>query len=125
MKRGLFLLILLCLLCVPVFADTWTGYLVDAKCYASLERNRSPFDTNIDTDRDRGSEVYFCRPTPKTKTFTIVDYDGQSVDLDASGNAKAADLVRQAPAKSVIAVTIAGQKHGKIVSVDSITKKNK
>lgn len=125
MKRSLFLPILLCLLSVPVFADNWTGYLVDAKCYASEERNVSPFDTNIDTDRDRGFEVYFCRPTPKTKTFTIVDDDGRSIDLDASGNAKAADLVRQAPAKSVIAVTVAGQTHGKTVSVDSITKKNK
>jgi hypothetical protein len=123
MKRSLCLPILLCLLSVPVFADTWTGYLVDAKCYASEERNVSPFDPDIDTDRDRGSEVQFCRPSLKTKTFAIVDYDGQSVDLDASGNAKAADLVKQAPSKSPIAVTVTGQKHGKVVAVDSITKK--
>ena len=121
MKQSLFLLVVLCLLSVPVFADTWTGYLVDAKCYASEERNVSPFDSNVDTDRDRGSEVQFCRPSPKTKTFAIVDYDGRSVALDASGNAKAADLAKQATRKSVIAVTVTGQKHGKVVAVDSIT----
>jgi hypothetical protein len=115
---------LVCLGSAPVYAETWTGYLVDAKCYASQERNVNPFDPNFDTNHDRGYEVRVCQPGAKTKSFTIVQSDGVSFELDPSGNGKAADLIRQTSKESVIRVTVTGEKHKGIVRVDSISLAN-
>ena len=98
-------------------AETWSGYLVDAKCYAALERNHNPRETQTEVDRDRGSEVRYCRATGKTKTFALVGIDGQSFDLDAAGNVQAVDLAKQ----RTVFVKITGTRSGGTVKVDSIS----
>ena len=109
------------LLAVFLFAETWSGYLVDAKCYASQERNVNPFDSNFNTNHDRGYEIRVCRPSAKTTSFTVVARDGSSFELDPSGNDKLADLIRQAAKEPDIAVTVTGEKHKDTVKVNSIT----
>ena len=122
MKQVISLALFLCLGSVPVYPETWTGYLVDAKCYASEERNVNPFDPTFDTNHDRGYEVRVCQPTAKTKSFTVVDSDGVSFELDPSGNTRAASLIRQGTSKkSVITVTLTGEKQEHRVKVDSIS----
>jgi hypothetical protein len=106
---------------MALFAGTWTGFLVDSDCYARQERNVNPFDSNFETNHDRGFSVIACRPTAKTKLFAVVDSDGQSVNLDAPGNANAVDLVKRAGSPSTLTVTVTGQKHDKTFAVDTIS----
>lgn len=112
--------ILLGLACSLGLAQSWTGYLVDSRCYSSLERNRNPRDTLTEVDRDRDSEVRYCRPAPRTRTFAIVDFNGQSFELDAAGNSKAAALAAAAGFKRFLHVTVTGALSGNTVKVQSI-----
>jgi hypothetical protein len=103
-----------------VFAESWTGDLVDSRCYTSQENNVNPFDPVSNVNHDRGYEIVVCRPNARTQSFTVVDSDGRSFQLDSSGNSKVADLVRQADKKSRLLVTVTGEKHKDAVTVDSI-----
>jgi hypothetical protein len=108
---------LVCLAPAFAHAQTWSGYLVDSKCYADLERNHNPQSTLMDVNTDRGSEIRYCRPKPKTTSFAVVDHDGQSVNLDASGNTQAAALARS----HVLRVTMTGKLRGRTLAVETIT----
>jgi hypothetical protein len=121
MKQTVLLAALLCLRSVPVLAESWTGALVDSNCYASEEGNVNPFDPPFNVNHDRGFEIRACRPSARTKSFAVVDSDGQSFKLDPSGNAKAAELVRQAGKKSRLDVMVTGEKHKDTVRVNSIS----
>jgi hypothetical protein len=103
------------------FADVWSGSLVDAKCYAAEERNVNPTDTEIFVDRDRAYEIRYCSAKPKTKSFAVVSFDGNSVNLDSAGNAKASELVQSMGKIHPMHVLITGEMVGKAIQVDSIT----
>jgi hypothetical protein len=100
-------------------ADTLTGYLVDANCYDREERNTRPVDR--DTNHDRDYEIRACVPSSKTKTFEIVDRNGQSLKLDATGAAQAAELLKQPGAKRPFQVTVTGSRSGDTFKTDSIS----
>jgi len=101
-------------------AQTWSGYLVDSRCYRSLEGNRNPRDTLTEVDHDRGWEVRYCHLTPKTRSFTVVQKDGQSFELDSAGNAQAAKLFAKAGSKGPFYVTVTGEMSRNTVRVESI-----
>jgi hypothetical protein len=103
------------------FAGNWSGSLVDSKCYASEERNVNPTDTLTNVDRDRNEEIRFCSPSSKTKSFAVVQSDGQSVNLDSAGDAKASDLVPKTGKRHFLRVVITGEMIGKVIKVDSIS----
>ncbi len=103
------------------FAEEWSGSLVDSRCYASAERNVNPTDTLTNVDREGNREIRFCSPTSKTKSFTVVRFDGPSVNLDAAGNARASELVRTNRKTRPFFVTISGQMVGEAFKVDSIS----
>ena len=103
-------------------ANSWSGHLVDSKCYAAEERNVNPTDTEIYVDRDRNFEIHFCSPRPKTKSFAVVQSDGESIELDSAGNAKASEIVRNAGKRRPFAVAITGEMVGKAIKVDSISE---
>lgn len=112
---------LLCLVALAStlgFAGTWSGTLVDAKCSGSVERNRNVTDSS--TVRDVNLEARLCSPKGKTSSFAILDSDGERVTLDSAGNAKAAELVRQAGRKSPFYVTVNGEMSKNTVDVSSI-----
>ena len=115
---------LFCLASAPNFAGSWPGWLVDSKCYAALERNKSPTDTLSYVDRNKSDEVRYCRPNAKTKSFAVLDQDGLSLNLDASGNGKAAELVRGAGKKPVGGVIVTGEITHDTLKVDSISIAN-
>ncbi len=98
--------------------ENWSGTLVDADCYASLERNRPPNDTLSDVNRDRATQIRYCRPTAKTKSFALVDFNGQSKRLDSNGSDQARQLLsKRANSYRVI---ITGKADERTIHVDSI-----
>lgn len=112
---------LLCLSSALGFAETVSGVLVNSKCYAAEERNVNPTDTEASVDRDRNLEIRYCHPRAKTRSFAIVTRDGQSFELDSTGNAKAAELVRQSGKKSRYDVAVIGGMSKQIIQVESIS----
>lgn len=118
------ILALFCLSSALSFAASWSGALVDSKCYDAEERNVNPWDTTTSVDRDKDMEIRHCSPSPKTKSFAIVDFDGLSYKLDSAGNAKAADIVRGIGKKSHVAVAIDGELDKHTIKVASISVKN-
>jgi hypothetical protein len=112
---------LLCLSSALSFAETWSGVLVDSKCYDSEERNVNPTDTLTYVDRDKNMEIRYCSPSAKTKSFAVVQPDGMSFKLDSAGNAKAAELVRKTGKRSRFAAAITGQMSKNTIKVDSIS----
>ena len=122
MKRIiLLLLVVACALSSAAFAGTWTGYLVDSKCYASEQSNVSFIDGSPLVNSDRGYQIRVCSPDAGTTKFALIDNDGQRLKLDASGNAEAACLVRQAGGKSYRPIMVTGEKNDHTVMVDSIS----
>jgi hypothetical protein len=115
------LIALLCLSSAPGYAGTWSGTLVDSKCYANEERNVNPNDTLTAVDRDQNQMIRYCAPSAKTKTFAVVRHDGLIFNLDSAGSVKAAELVRKVGKKSRFAVVVNGEVSGHKIKVDSIS----
>lgn len=99
-------------------AETWTGVLVDAGCYRSAQNNHNVSDSLA--VQDVGLEIQLCHPKAKTRTFAVVQRDGEAVALSSAGNTQAAQLVRQGVAKGFVYVTVNGEMKDKTVAVNSI-----
>jgi len=115
------LAVLLCLSPVLGLAESWSGVLVDSKCWTNEEHNINPRDTTLFVDRDRNLEIRFCAPSPKTKSFVIVPADGVGLQLDSAGNGRAADVVRNAGKEPIYRVAITGNLAQNMLHVDSIS----
>ena len=121
MRKTVRLLFLFGWTSVLSFAGTWFGSLVDSKCFESQERNVNPKDTLLYVDRDQNSEIRYCSPRAKTKSFRIVQPSGESYKLDAAGNAKATELLQKTPRRQPrYYVTVGGEMANDTVKVDSI-----
>ena len=115
------LLLLFCLAPALCTAGTWQGTLVDSRCYENLVNNHNPSDTLYNVDQDRNSEVIYCSPKVKSKSFGVLEPDGTVLKLDPAGTAKAAQLVRSAPkATKKFYVKLNGELTKNTVKVDSI-----
>jgi len=112
---------LVCLSSALSFAGSWSGALVDSKCWRNEELNVNPTDTSTYVDRDRNMEIRYCSPNAKTKSFAVVQSDGRSFTLDSEGDARAAELVRNTGKKSLFAVVITGEMTQHTVKVESIS----
>jgi hypothetical protein len=119
--RMIRLVTLVCFSSILSFAGSWSGALVNSKCWAAEERNVNPADTSTFVDRDRNLEIHACSPNARTKSFAVVLPDGLSFQLDAAGNAKAAELIRQTGKQSVFTVAVSGERIKNIVKVDSMS----
>jgi hypothetical protein len=94
----------------PVFAENWSGYLVDAKCYDAEERSFDPFGTAPPVSRDHNLEIRRCTPNSKTKLFAVVQPDEmKSFYLDAAGNTKAAGLIEGTDKRPFRKVVVTGE----------------
>jgi hypothetical protein len=113
--------VLLCLSSALSFGGTWSGALVDSKCYDAEERDVNPTDTLTNVDRDGNREIRYCSPSVRTRSFAIVQSDGQSFKFDPAGNAKAAELVGKTRKKSRLAVAVTGELNKSTIQVDSIS----
>jgi hypothetical protein len=80
-----------CLISTLSFAESLSGWLVNSKCFSSIERNRGDVPSYVNWDEN--GAIRYCSPTKKTKSFAIVrQNDGLPFKLDAAGNEKAIDL---------------------------------
>lgn len=122
MARVVWLAALLCFLPARSFAESWSGALLDSRCYESAERNVNPTDTLTSVDRDEYDEVRSCSPGKKTKAFLLLQRDGTTFKLDPDGNAKAAELVRTTGRKPLLLVRVTGEVTGKAIKVASISQ---
>jgi hypothetical protein len=90
---------------IPAFADSWTGKLLDASCKVSNEgAGASPAD---------------CSATSATQLFAIELPDAKVLNLDAAGNGKAADAVKNAQ-KTALRAKITGSLDGQTIKVETI-----
>jgi hypothetical protein len=121
MKLTVRLTALLCLASGLGFADSWSGVLVDSKCYASEESNVNPDDTDTYVDRDRNFELRYCHPTARTKSFAIVQESGESLKLDSASDAKAAEIARNGDKKANVFVAVTGERNKRTIQVNSIS----
>jgi len=102
-------------------AGTWSGVLVDAKCYASEESNVNPRDTTFWVDTDRNSEIRYCHPKSHTTSFAIVQQSGESLKLDSASDVKASEIARNGDKKYNLYVDVTGEQTKGVVKVDSIS----
>jgi hypothetical protein len=114
------LLSLLILVSTLGFAGTWSGYLVDSRCYASLQNNVSADTTTVSRDMRYGLQL--CGATHKTKRFAIVLNDWSVLKLDTAGNERAAAIVRNNSKRSALyCITVAGTRIKKTIVAGPVT----
>lgn len=121
MKFAIPLALLFSLSAATAFAETWSGILVNAKCYAAEQRNVNPTDTETAVDTDKGAEIRYCTPKPKTKSFAVVERDGRALRFDPAGDAKASAYMQSAGKQRTYEVAVTGQMNGKRIQVESIS----
>ena len=112
---------LLGLASLTCLAENWTGMLVDSSCYAASSTNVSADAGHTGTDGKR--KIRYCAPDTNTKSFAVVKTDGSTVELDANGKAKAAQLVQKTGRKSPYKVHLTGELNQNVVQVNQITAK--
>ena len=106
-----------CLASVLGLAGTTSGWLVDAKCYASMLDNRNAPEVSWDGNL----AIRFCTPNKKTHSFAVVRSDDASnFNLNPVGNEKAAQLPLSAGKKFVYRVDVTGETKRNTLEVDAI-----
>ena len=101
-----------CLGSALCLAETWSGKVVDAGC-KDQSRGAQPAQPG-------GQATNACEPTGTTAAFGIQLSDGKVLKLDATGNAKAAEVVKNSNNKSGLMATVTGSLDGQTVKVESI-----
>jgi hypothetical protein len=119
--RGIGVAVIVCLVATCALAKSWSGFLVDSRCYASEERSVNPNYTYNHAYRDTDQEIRVCSPNVKTKFFSIVGQDGFGVRLDPNGNAKAAEIVQQSGKKHRFKVSVTGEKSKDAIEVGALS----
>lgn len=105
------------------FAQSWTGVLVDAKCFQTAQPSYSESDSPA--TKDANLEIRLCSPKAKTRLFAVVPRNGDAVVLDTAGNAKAAELVHQRTSKGPVFVTVNGEKNNnKVLALELTSPSN-
>ncbi len=77
-----------CFASMLCLAGDWSGWLVSAKCFASMDANRN----NIERSWDGNLVVRYCTPDKDTKSFVVMRQDDSPIAFDSAGNEKAAEL---------------------------------
>ena len=109
------------LFCVSTvgFASTWSGFLVDSRCYAIGQANVSQ-DANV-TSRNMSQQIRTCTAKSDTRHFGVVPADWKGFRFDPKGNAQAARLVQKRRKGTVMMVTVAGVRQGNRIKVASLS----
>jgi len=109
-------------LCLSCFASTlclagdWSGWLVSAKCFASMDSNR----TDTEKSWDENLAIRYCTPDKDTKSFAVVREDGSPFTFDSAGNEKAAQLPLSLGKHFVYFVRVASERLRNTVKVQRI-----
>jgi hypothetical protein len=110
MRRVLFVLAFSAVFSMLALAENWSGKLLDATCY------------------DQQKKAASCDATSATTAFAL-DASGTIYKLDADGNSKAADALKNRadraadpskPASTHVMAKVQGTEKGGIITVESI-----
>jgi hypothetical protein len=96
----------LSILCATLLAGSWSGMLVDASCV------------------QQKGDAAACKASPSTSAFALALDGGQVAAFDATGNTKAAEIVKSAQnADAGINVEVSGEYAEGVIKVESIERK--
>jgi hypothetical protein len=98
-------------------AGDWSGWLVSAKCFASMDSNRN----EIETSWDANAVVRYCTPDKDTKSFVVMRNDDAPFTFDSAGNEKAAELPLSPGKHFVYFVKVSTEHLGHAVKVQRIS----
>jgi len=106
-----------CFASMLCLAGDWSGWLVSARCFASMDHNRN------DTEKswDGNLAIRYCTPDKDTHSFAVVREDGSPFNFDSAGNEKAAELPLSLGKHFVYFVKVATEKLGNAVKVQRIS----
>jgi hypothetical protein len=104
MKRFASIAALFIMVATFAFADSWTGRLVDAACKVSNQGDPA---------------MASCPVTTATNLYAIELSDSKVLILDAAGNEKAANAIKNIQ-KTNLRATVTGSLDGQMVKVDKI-----
>lgn len=93
--------ILMCMAASFMFAENYSGKLIDANCKPDPSKKEAS-----------------CAPTQTTTSFAVETPDGKIYRLDSSGNSKAMAAMKQNPASTT--VTVSGSLDGQTLKVESL-----
>jgi hypothetical protein len=103
---------------VMSLAASWSGALVDARCYTTAQQNVSHgHPGSSDTRR----AVRSCSPNEKTTSFSVVQQVGTTFKLDSDGNKKARELVLKEGRKSPFVITVTGDLTQDTLKVETLS----
>ncbi len=109
MKKSMKIVAATALFSVAAFAADWTGTLVDASCM------------------DQKKTSAQCAPTSSTSAYSLVLTDGTALKLDAKGNTKASDALKNSAERAKnpneqhsVTAKVAGTQSGDTINVDTI-----
>jgi len=101
-------------------AASWSGALVDARCYTSTLNNVNPRDNSF-VSTDKTAAIRGCPPNQKTRAFVLVQRDGWAFNLDAAGNKRAKGLILTAGKQPLYSVEVIGERNGETLAVTTIS----
>jgi hypothetical protein len=107
---------LTCFASVLCLAGDWSGWLVSAKCFASMDANRN----DIENSSDANLVVRYCTPDKDTKSFVVMRNDDAPFKFDSAGNEKAGALPLSLGKHFVYFVKVSTEKVGKVLKVERI-----
>ena len=92
-------------------AEDYSGKLIDANCSAAA---------NPQSNSAAKNAAESCAPTAQTKAFAVETTSGKVIKLDAEGNKKAEQLVKENPTASNVTVSGSMEQNGSMLKVQSI-----
>jgi hypothetical protein len=98
-------------------AGDWSGWLVNAKCIASMNANSN----DIERSMDENLRVRYCTPDKDTKSFAVVRNGDLPFKFDSAGNEKAAGLPLSLGKHFVYFVKVSTEQLGNALKVQRIT----
>jgi hypothetical protein len=105
-----------CFASMLCLAGDWSGWLVSAKCFASMNDNRN----DVERAWDANLVVRYCTPDKDTKSFVLMRNDGAPYKFDSDGNEEAAELPLSAGKHFVYFVKVSTQQTGNARKVQRI-----
>jgi hypothetical protein len=105
-----------CFASMLCLAGDWSGWLVSAKCYASMDANRN----DIERSWDANLVVRYCTPDKDTKSFIVMRNDDMPFKFDSAGNEKASALPLSLGKHFVYFVKVSTEKVGNALKVERI-----
>ncbi len=107
---------LTCFASMLCLAGDWSGWLVSAKCFASMDANRN----DIENSSDANLVVRYCTPDKDTKSFVVMRNDDAPFKFDSAGNEKAGALPLSLGKHFVYFVKVSTEKVGNALKVERI-----